>query len=56
MNDLAKKGLGCFHNNMKISALVKTGAKQNEVKKMGEVYKIRVKARPIEGAANDAVI
>ncbi len=42
--------------SMKISVTVKTGAKQNDVKKIGEVYEIKVKARPIEGAANEAVV
>ena len=40
---------------MKIAVVVKTGAKKNEILKKGEQYEVRVKKRPIEGAANEAV-
>lgn len=41
---------------MKISISVKTGSKIQEVKKIGDIYEVRVKARPIEGKANQEVI
>lgn len=42
---------------MKIKVRVKTGAKEGRVEKIGEgEYSVRVKARPVEGKANDAVI
>lgn len=42
---------------MKISVRVKTGARENSVKKIDEnSFAVSVKARPIEGKANEAVI
>ena len=41
---------------MRISVLVKTGSKKNEVIKKEEIYEVKVGARPIEGAANEAVV
>ncbi|MDP2630087.1 MAG: DUF167 domain-containing protein [Candidatus Uhrbacteria bacterium] len=42
---------------MKLTVKVKTGARENTVKKIDETsYAVAVKARPIEGKANEAVI
>lgn len=42
---------------MRIEAKVKTGARENTVKKIDETsFAISVKARPIDGKANEAVI
>ena len=42
---------------MKISVSVKAGAKENRVEDLGGGnYRIRVKAAPVEGKANDALI
>ena len=41
---------------MKISVKVKTSAKEDRVEKTGEnAYRVLVKAKPVEGKANDAV-
>ena len=41
---------------MKISVKVKTNAKEDRVEKTGEdEYRVLVKAKPVEGKANDAV-
>lgn len=42
---------------MKISVQVKTGAREDGVKKISETsFVVTVKARPIDGKANEAVI
>ncbi len=42
---------------MKITVKVKTGARENSVKKIDETsFAVSVKARPIEGKANEAVV
>jgi uncharacterized protein (TIGR00251 family) len=42
---------------MKISVKVKTSAREERVEKTGEnEYRVMVKAKPIEGKANDAII
>jgi len=41
---------------MLISIKVKIHSKDSEVIKAGEMYEVRVKARPIEGRANQEVI
>lgn len=42
---------------MKISVQVKAGAKENKVEDMGGGhYRVRVKAPPIEGKANEALV
>jgi hypothetical protein len=41
---------------MKITVKVKTSAKEDRVEKTGEnAYRVLVKAKPVEGKANDAV-
>ncbi len=42
---------------MKISVQVKAGAKENRVEDLGAgQYRVRVKAPPVEGKANDALV
>jgi uncharacterized protein len=41
---------------MRITVKVKTSAKENQVEKTGEgEYRVLVKAKPVEGKANEAV-
>jgi uncharacterized protein YggU (UPF0235/DUF167 family) len=41
---------------LKISVKAKTGAREAGIKKVGEEYVVAVKERPVEGAANIAIM